>query len=79
MAAQAEAAGRLVEACKTVTDLENELIKAVAIAERWRQQAEGAARRADNLLAELYELTCEHVEMYARHEALLLFRDSHNT
>ena len=33
------------------------------IAERRRQEAEIAAKRVDDLVAELYELTCEHVEI----------------
>ncbi len=36
------------------------------MAERQRREAEAAAQRADPLLAELYELTCEHVEKLAR-------------
>ena len=37
--------------------------EAIAIAEQQRQEAKVAAKRADNLLAELFEITSEHVEL----------------
>jgi hypothetical protein len=39
------------------------ITEAEAIAEQRRQEANVAAKRADGLLAELFEMTSEHVEM----------------
>jgi hypothetical protein len=39
--------------------------KTKTIAERWRHEAKDGAKRANDLVAELYELTSEHVEMVA--------------
>jgi hypothetical protein len=38
---------------------------AKTVVERWRPEAKYAAKRANDLVAELYDLTCEHVEMVA--------------
>ena len=35
------------------------------LAERWRHEAKDGAKRANDLVAELCELTCEHVKMVA--------------
>ena len=48
-----------------ITALKEDLTEANTIAERWRHEAKVAAKRANDLVAELYELTCEHVEMVA--------------
>ena len=46
-----------------VAALKEDLTEAKTIAERWRHEARDAAKRANDLLAELYELTWEHAEM----------------
>jgi len=63
---QAETAAKKVASLQTnIAVLEEDLTEAKAIAERWRNEASDAAKRSNDLLAELYELTCEHVEMVA--------------
>jgi hypothetical protein len=63
---QTEANAELIESLQeNIAALKENLTEAEAIAERRRQEAEIAAKRADDLVAELYELTCEHVEMVA--------------
>ena len=46
-----------------VAALQEAITEAEAIAEQRRQEAKVAAKRADDLLAELFEMTSEHVEM----------------
>jgi chromosome segregation ATPase len=63
---QAETAAEIVASLQTnVAALKEDLTEAKTIAERWRHEAKDAAKRANDLVAELYELTCEHVEMVA--------------
>ena len=63
---QAETAAKTVASLQTnIAALEEDLTEAKAIAERWRHEAKDAAKRSNDLVAELYELTCEHVEMVA--------------
>jgi chromosome segregation ATPase len=63
---QAETAARTVASLQTdIAALTEDLREAKTIAERWRNEAGHAAKRSNDLLAELYELTCEHVEMVA--------------
>ena len=63
---QAETAAEIVASLQTnIAALQEDLTEAKTIAERWRHEAKDAAKRANDLLAELYELTCEHVEMVA--------------
>jgi hypothetical protein len=63
---QAETAAEIVKSLQTnVAALKEDLTEAKTVAERWRHEAKDAAKRANDLLAELYELTCEHVEMVA--------------
>jgi hypothetical protein len=61
---QAETAAEIVASLQTtVAALKQDLTEAKTVAERWRHEAKDATKRANDLLAELYELTCEHVEM----------------
>jgi chromosome segregation ATPase len=61
---QAETAAEIVASLETnIAALKEDLTEAKTIAERWRHEAKDAAKRGDDLVAELYELTCEHVEM----------------
>jgi chromosome segregation ATPase len=63
---QAETAAKMVASLQTnIAALKEDLTEAKTIAERWRYEAKDAAKRASDLVAELYELTCEHVEMVA--------------
>ena len=63
---QAETAAEIVASLQTnIAALKEDLTEAKTIAERWRHEAKDAAKRANDLVAELYELTCEHVEMVA--------------
>jgi chromosome segregation ATPase len=63
---QAETAAEMVASLQTnVAALKEDLTEAKTVAERWRHEAKDATKRANDLLAELYELTCEHVEMVA--------------
>ena len=62
----AETAAKTVASLQTnIAALEEELAESKAIAERWRNEATDASKRSNELLAELYELTCEHVEIVA--------------
>jgi chromosome segregation ATPase len=63
---QAETAAEIVASLQSnIAALKEDLTEATTIAERWRHEAKDAAKRANDLVAELYELTCEHVEMVA--------------
>lgn len=63
---QAETAAKTIASLQTnVAALKEDLTEAKAIADRWRLEAQYAAKRSNGLVAELYELTCEHVEMVA--------------
>ena len=63
---QAETAAEIIASLRTnIAALKEDLTEATTIAERWRHEAKDAAKRANDLVAELYELTCEHVEMVA--------------
>ena len=63
---EAEAELKRAELLQTnIAALKEDLTEAKTIAERWRHEAKDAAKRASDLVAELYELTCEHVEMVA--------------
>jgi predicted nucleic acid-binding Zn-ribbon protein len=63
---EAETAARIVASLQTnIAALNEDLTEAKTTAERWRHEAKDAAKRASDLVAELYELTCEHVEMVA--------------
>ena len=70
---QAETAAKTVASLQTnIAALKKDLTEADIIAEHWRHEAHDATKRSNDLVAELYELTCEHVEKVA-------FRAAQNT
>jgi hypothetical protein len=64
---EAETAVKRVESLEAnIAALEEAVTEAQAVAEQRRQDAKVAAKRVDDLLAELFEMTSEHVEMSTR-------------
>jgi chromosome segregation ATPase len=63
---QAETAAETVASLQMkIAALKKDLTEANTIAEHWRHEAQDATKRCNDLVAELYELTCEHVEKVA--------------
>ena len=61
---QAETAAKTVTSLQmNIAALKKDLTEANTIAEHWRHEVQYATKRTNDLVAELYELTCEHIEM----------------